>query len=456
MKQKLSWTNIPQIDIQQVNQTISDDYDKLNAKNAVKAIRDLGLPELLAISKQEYKTKRRKTVLHAVYRELLRCPEISELYDDYNLLNAKDAIKTVRGLELTELLFFLIHEFNTKRRSTVLYAIRTKLLKSPEALTLNEKYQRDIQEGFTILQVGQSGVGKSATINSLFGKKVTETNKFRPQTKSVKPFEGSYHNVKYTIYDTPGLGEWNIGDLHLDDKYLSLMKEQCPLPDVLWYVLKLSDHRITEADANVLQLIRKYFGDEIWDRTMIVFTHSDMLKMPEEFQESFNVRTQTVNEVIAEITDGKVQGVPAVAVSNGYEQTPDGKSWLGELFTTSFERLNPEHQNAFFFAFVDDLKLHETHSLVSELQLPITISCEESTEKVEPLEKRIELTREQVERVKEKNSDVYNILTKVLLGAEIGGLLIDGTTGGATMGAGFIIGALVGGIAGLYEWYRDE
>ena len=104
----------------------------------------------------------------------------------------------------------------TKRRKTVLRAVYIQLLKSPEALALKEKYEHEAQEGFTILQVGQTGVGKSETINSLFGETVAETNKFRPQTKSVTPFQGSYHNVKYTIYDTPGLGEWKNGNLKDD------------------------------------------------------------------------------------------------------------------------------------------------------------------------------------------------------------------------------------------------
>ena len=90
-------------------------------------------------------------------------------------------------------------------------AVHNKLLKSPEVLALKEKYQRDAQEGFTILQVGQTGGGKSSTINSLFGEEVAKTNNFTAQTKEVTPFEGTYNDVKYMIYDTPGLGEWSRG-----------------------------------------------------------------------------------------------------------------------------------------------------------------------------------------------------------------------------------------------------
>ena len=173
------------------------------------------------------------------------------------------------------------------------------------------------------------------------------------------------------------------------------MKEQCPLPDVLWYVLRLDDNRVTAADANVLKLIQENFGDAIWDRTMIVFTHSDRLASPEEFQESLDGRTQTVNKAITQIADGIIQGIPAAAVANGSKCTPDGKSWLGELFTTSFERLNPERQNAFFLAFETDLKLPERQSSAPKAQMPKVNISEEAMEKTEVLDKRIELTQGQ-------------------------------------------------------------
>ena len=202
MSKKISQTDIPKVDIQEVNQAISDDYDELNAKNAAKAI---------------------------------------------------------RSLELDELLIATAHELRSKKRRSVIRTALSKIKKSPEALALKEEYQREAQKGFTILQVGQTGVGKSSTINSLFskdGEKIVKTNKFRPETKSVTPFKGTYNNVNYTIYDTPGLQEPNIDGRKLDDKYLSLMTEQCRLPDVLWYVLKLDDHRVTD----ILEIVQQLYS----------------------------------------------------------------------------------------------------------------------------------------------------------------------------------------------------
>ena len=373
--------------------------------------------------------------------------------DDYNRLNTKNVVNAIQGLKLEELLIVLMHELRSKQRRSVLRTILTNILKSPEALACKEKYQREAQEGFTILLVGQTGVGKSTTINSMFGEVIDKTTNFRLETKSTAPFEGLYHNVKYTIYDIPDLGEWNINNQNVGEKYLSLVKEQCFLPDILWYVLRLDDNRITATDANAFQLIHRNFEDAIWDRTMIVFTHSDMLKTPEEFQESLDGRTQTANEVVAQITDGKVQSVPAVAVSNGYEQTPDGKSWLGELFTATFERLNPEHQNAFLLSFATNLEISKSQSPKPKK----TDINEKIIEKIRKYGKRIELTEEQIERMREKSVGASTFLVDTLQGDQdqIGGT-IKTSIGEATLGIPDLVFAIVGGMLGFLQWLWDE
>ena len=432
------------IDIQDVNLIISDDYDKLNAKNIVKTIRNLEPQQLLSVSIHEFNTKRRKTVLSAVHSKLLKSNEALTLFNDFANLNVRNTIKSLQTLALYELWLFFLYEFNTKRRKMVLSYVQNKLSKNPNTLELMERFQKDAQEGFTILQIGETGVGKSSTINSLFGKEVAKTNSFTAETKSVTPFEGTYNSVKYTIFDTPGLGEWKNGDLQLDDKYLSLMKDQCSSPDVLWYILRLDDNRVTTGDFKILQLIRQYFGDTIWDRTMIVLTHSDRIPSPEEFQRFLEGRTETVNDLITEVTEGKIKKIPAVAVANGCECTPDGNNWLGELFTTSLERLNPGCQNVFFSAFETELKLPERKSSVLEIQIP------KATEETSVSAERIELTEDQATRVKEKSASLFNVIAAGFAGAQIGAN-IDIISGGLTLG----LGSLFGAIYGVYTATKD-
>ena len=366
---------------------------------------------------------------------------------DYDTLNAKDAIKAIQNQPPDKLEEIFLHEFANKRRKTVMSAIIIEIGKHSEKgieeySKIKEIYQNEVEGGFTILQVGQTGVGKSATINSFFREEVAKTSKYVPGTREVKAYQSKYHGVKYTIYDTPGLGEAR-GGTELDREYLSQMITQCSSPDILWYVLRLDDHRIRRTDTTAIELIQETFGSEIWDRTLTVFTHADKLT-PQEFEKALRERTRTVNELITEVTNRKSSKVPAIAITNLEPYiTPDGKNWLGELFTTTLEQVDPNRIHTFFLAFAADLEIPKSQSPETTLQ--------ESDETEEISEKRIKLDEEQLKRVEKKAFETTLILTGAAIGAGI-----DASFAGGTLGIPTAIGGIIGGIVELWKWLRDE
>ena len=93
----------------------------------------------------------------------------------------------------------------------------------------------------TIGVIGLSGVGKSSTINAMFGTRKTvsattrgtvrfHTSKHKVETDK---FEG--RSAQYTLHvvDAPGLGE----DLEQDEKYLAAYKKHLPKCDVALWVI---------------------------------------------------------------------------------------------------------------------------------------------------------------------------------------------------------------------------
>ncbi|XP_062209062.1 translocase of chloroplast 101, chloroplastic-like [Phragmites australis] len=143
------------------------------------------------------------------------------------------------------------------------------------ALQLEAEGIEDLDFSCNVLVLGKTGVGKSATINSIFGEDKSKTNAFLPATSSVKEVTGVVDGVKFRVVDTPGLGT-SAMDENSNRKVLNSVKKymkRCPL-DVILYVDRIDAQR---QDANSLSLFRgitSVLGQSIWSRTIITLTYS--------------------------------------------------------------------------------------------------------------------------------------------------------------------------------------
>ncbi|KAF0912411.1 hypothetical protein E2562_014056 [Oryza meyeriana var. granulata] len=144
-----------------------------------------------------------------------------------------------------------------------------------KALQLEAEGTEDLEFSCNVLVLGKTGVGKSATINSIFGEDKSETSAFLPATTSVKEIAGVVGGVKFRVVDTPGLGTGPM-DEKSNRKVLNSVKKyikRCT-PDVVLYVDRIDTQRQDANNLSLLRCITSVLGSSIWSKTIITLTHS--------------------------------------------------------------------------------------------------------------------------------------------------------------------------------------
>jgi predicted GTPase len=202
-----------------------------------------------------------------------------------------------------------------------------------------------IYKNFSFMLVGRTGVGKSSTINSLMGEKVAEVGDSEPTTFEVSPYRLQKSGVDFTIWDTPGLCD--ALDNANDQQYMQQIRARVDEVDCLWFVSRLDETRLSSDEQYAILLITNTLGAEIWDRSLIVFTHACNWSVEQRFEEALRERTAVVKEYIEKISKKEQNALTSVAVDNSFDKLPNNEPWLPELFTKVIEQASNKGSIAF-------------------------------------------------------------------------------------------------------------
>ncbi|KAJ8753098.1 hypothetical protein K2173_017633 [Erythroxylum novogranatense] len=203
-----------------------------------------------------------------------------------------------------------------------------------------------------VLVLGKTGVGKSATINSIFDQTKTLTDAFRPGTDHIHEIMGTINGIKVTFIDTPGFLPSSSCNLRRNRKIMLSVKRfirKSP-PDIVLFFERLDLINLGYSDFPLLKLMTDIFGTAIWFNTTLVLTHASS-NLPEELSgrpvsyESYVTQRSNLmqHHIHQAITDSRIEN-PVLLVENhrrcrknsiGEAILPNGQVWRSEFMLLS-------------------------------------------------------------------------------------------------------------------------
>ena len=160
---------------------------------------------------------------------------------------------------------------------------------------LKKAAQEELSRSPKIALIGETGVGKSSTINAMFNAGL-KTNHVKACTQesyelSIPVSELSGNSGSIKIYDMPGLGE----DLDADEKHKVTYKRVLKLCDVAVWVLDGSTRHFTQTQLALRDVVSVAMGD--LDRLVIGINKIDKIR-PGEWNTDYNLPSPEQEESI--------------------------------------------------------------------------------------------------------------------------------------------------------------